>query len=85
MNQTAPRLKLLYFAAVREKIGLAGEDIALPPAIANLAALRAHLAIRHPILAQQSVKAAVNQQFAGPETPVYPGDEVAFFPPVTGG
>ena len=33
----------------------------------------------------KQVRAAVNQDFAGPGDPVGPGDEVAFFPPVTGG
>ena len=33
----------------------------------------------------KQVRAAVNQEFRGPEDPIAPGDEVAFFPPVTGG
>ena len=34
---------------------------------------------------RKAVRAAVNREFAEPDTPVAPGDEVAFFPPVTGG
>jgi molybdopterin synthase sulfur carrier subunit len=78
-------VRILYFAAAREKIGQSEEELALPPGIANLGQLRALLARRHPILAQASIRGAVNQVFATADTPIAAGDEIAFFPPTTGG
>ena len=83
-------IKILYFAWVRERAGTGEEDVPLPDDVSNLGGLIAWLRTRsagheaafaNPGL----VRAAVNQVFARPETPVGPGDEVAFFPPVTGG
>jgi molybdopterin synthase sulfur carrier subunit len=87
MNRTT---KILYFAWVRERIGSGEEDVALPDGIGDVASLVAWLRTRGPgfeaAFAQPGqVRAAVNQVFARPETQVAPGDEVAFFPPVTGG
>ncbi len=83
-------MKVLYFAWVRQRIGLAEEDVSPPAEVRDVAGLVAWLAQRSPGHAQafsdpRQVRAAVNQEFAPPETPVAPGDEVAFFPPVTGG
>ena len=87
MNGT---LKLVFFARLREDLGTTAEELALPAGVGTVAALRAHLAARGgawgATLAQgRAVRVAVNQQMAQPATPVKPGDEVAFFPPVTGG
>jgi molybdopterin synthase sulfur carrier subunit len=81
-------IKLLYFAGLREQVGTAGEDLDASPT--TVAALRTLLAGRggawQSALAQgKAVRVAVNQEMAQPTTPVRPGDEVAFFPPVTGG
>jgi molybdopterin converting factor subunit 1 len=83
-------LKVLYFAWVRQKVGMAEEDIAPPPEVRDVAGLVAFLAARSPGHAAafadpRQLRAAVNQDFATPDAPVGPGDEVAFFPPVTGG
>jgi molybdopterin converting factor subunit 1 len=83
-------LKVLYFAWVRQKVGMAEEDIAPPPEVRDVAGLIAFLAARSPGHAAafadpRQLRAAVNQDFATPDAPVAPGDEVAFFPPVTGG
>ena len=82
-------LKLLYFAGLREALGISAEEVALPPDVATIAALRAHLAARggawEVIAASKSLRAAVNQAMVGMDAPVKAGDEVAFFPPVTGG
>ena len=86
MEAADPRpVRILYFAALREKLGLSAEELLLPAAITTLGGLRDHLAARHPLLAHPSVKSAVNQSFATAGTPIAPGDEIAFFPPTTGG
>ena len=81
---------LLYFAWMRERAGVSQEMLDLPPGVSTVGALVAHLSTRGPGFASAFaipglVRAAVNQVFAQPDTPVAPGDEVAFFPPVTGG
>ena len=81
-------LRILYFAWLRERVGRAEETLALPTEITTVAALREHLIARGPAyaaLAEPTVRVAINQAMAGPATAIGPGDEVAFFPPVTGG
>ena len=83
-------MKLLYFARLREDLGRSEDTIELPPGVDTVAGLRAHLMARgsawQQALAQgRALQVAVNQDMAHPGTPVKPGDEVAFFPPVTGG
>ena len=83
-------VKILYFAGVREATGAAKEDIALPAGVRDVAGLRALLCSRGggwaDALAESTrVRAAVNQEMAANDTAVVDGDEVAFFPPVTGG
>ncbi len=85
-----PPLRLLYFAWLRERVGAREESVALPEGIATVGALLDWLRRRGPGFAAAfapglPVRCAVNQEFAGPATPLAPGDEVAFFPPVTGG
>ncbi len=83
-------VKLLYFAALREQVGCAEESLALPEGVGTVAGLRAHLMARGgawqtSLAATRALRVAVNQVMAQPGTPVKAGDEVAFFPPVTGG
>jgi sulfur-carrier protein len=83
-------IKLLYFAGLREALGSSGESLELPAGVATVAALRAHLAARGGKWAEQfaptrNVRAAVIQLMVPAHAPVKDGDEVAFFPPVTGG
>lgn len=86
---TDPEIHVLYFAWLRERVGLAEERVRLPEGVRSVGALMAWLGERGPghaaAFATRSVRCAVNQEFATTETPVAPGDEVAFFPPVTGG
>jgi molybdopterin synthase sulfur carrier subunit len=89
MSGSAP-VTILYFAWLRERAGVGEEQLVLPPEIRTVSALIEHLAARdagHAAAFQNrhTVRYAVNQDFAGPDTLVRPGDEVAFFPPVTGG
>ena len=81
---------LLYFARLREVLGKASEELALPESVIDLATLREALVSRGGAWAQElsqtmPVRAAVNQHMASADTPVRDGDEIAFFPPVTGG
>jgi len=86
----AGTLHLLYFAWLRERVGKAEERIALPAGVATVGGLvewlRGQSAGHAAAFAvTRTVRCAVNQDFATPDTPLSPGDEVAFFPPVTGG
>jgi molybdopterin synthase sulfur carrier subunit len=88
MAQPVAQLRILYFAWLRERVGRAEEALALPAGVTTVGELRQHLIGRGPAygaLAQPTVRIAVNQAMAGPATVLGPGDEIAFFPPVTGG
>lgn len=83
-------IELLYFSWVRERIGKDGERIELPPGVATVAALLDWLeACGSPygaaLVERDRLRVAVNQAFAPLNAPVRAGDEVAIFPPVTGG
>ena len=83
-------MTLLYFAWVRERIGRDSEEIALPADVETVAALLDWLRSRGDGYAQaledlSVIRVAVNQEFAAPDHAVADGDEVALFPPVTGG
>jgi molybdopterin synthase sulfur carrier subunit len=84
------KVRLLYFAGLREQLGKPGEDLELADSVSTVAGLRTLLMARggawQAALAQgKALRVAVNQEMAQATTPVKPGDEVAFFPPVTGG
>ena len=83
-------MTLLYFAWVRQKIGKSEETLPLPGGIATVGALVAHLkslgenyadALADPA----RIRVAVNQIYGSFDTGVADSDEVAIFPPVTGG
>jgi molybdopterin synthase sulfur carrier subunit len=83
-------LRILYFASIREKVGKDAEEMELPAGVTTVAALRAHLRARGGVWAEalaegKALRAAVNQDMAQPAAAIKAGDEVAFFPPVTGG
>jgi len=83
-------VKLVYFAWVRQKTGINEEDFALPPRVASVRALAICLAERGQGYAEAfgdltRLRAAVNLEHVGFDTAIGPDDEVAFFPPVTGG
>jgi len=83
-------MRLLYFAWVREKVGT-GEEVVTPPAgVTTVGALLDHLkglSPRHAAALEDraALRIAVNQDFATDDTAVGAADEVAIFPPVTGG
>lgn len=83
-------LTILYFAWLRERTGLSREELPLPDGVETVAGLVDYLSTRgsgHAAAFQnrKTVRCAVNQEFADPSDLLHPGDEVAFFPPVTGG
>ncbi|WP_428828278.1 molybdopterin converting factor subunit 1 [Azonexus sp. IMCC34842] len=80
-------VKILYFASLKEALGMAGESVELPAGVATVGALRDWLVGRgrEKLASAKNLRCAVNQDMAGLDTPVREGDEIAFFPPVTGG
>jgi molybdopterin synthase sulfur carrier subunit len=83
-------IELLYFAWVRERIGIGGERLELPAGVGTAAQLLDWLEARGDAYAaalaeRARLRIAVNQAFAPLDAPVKAGDEVAIFPPVTGG
>jgi sulfur-carrier protein len=83
-------MRLLYFAWLRARIGTAEEELALPSQVRDVKSLLEWLKSRGPGYAEalkdlSHVRVAVNQDYVGPEHPIRDGDEVAIFPPVTGG
>jgi molybdopterin synthase sulfur carrier subunit len=83
-------VQLVYLARLREAFGLASEKVELPGEVGTVASLLAWLRGRGGAWAAElapgrAVRVAVNHDVARAETPVRAGDEVALFPPVTGG
>lgn len=83
-------IKVVYFASVRERLALDEESLEYSPALGTVAGVIAALVELHgepwdKVLQQQRILCAVNQVVAEFSSPVADGDEVAFFPPVTGG
>ena len=83
-------MKLLYFVWLRTRIGCAEEETDLPPGVKDVAGLLHWLQSRGDGYAEalrdlSVVRVAVNQHYVGLAHPVQEGDEIAVFPPVTGG
>lgn len=83
-------MKVLYFAWLKSKTGHGEQEMDLPEGVSTVGDLVAYLATlsdghRDAFANQEVVKAAVNLEFVGMDHPVAANDEVAFFPPVTGG
>ena len=78
---------VLYFAGLRERLGTGGETLDLPPGVTTAGGLRDWLAShgREALASAKNLRCAVNQDMAGTDAIVRDGDEIAFFPPVTGG
>ena len=80
-------VKILYFASLKEALGMGGESVELPAGVTTVGALRDWLVTqgREKLASAKNLRCAVNQELAGLDAPVREGDEIAFFPPVTGG
>jgi molybdopterin synthase sulfur carrier subunit len=83
-------MTILYFARLRDEIGTAEEKLDPPESVQTVSELMAWLRERSEAHAQAlgpgaMLKVAVNQTYADADAPVQAGDEVAIFPPVTGG
>ncbi|HSN19127.1 MAG TPA: molybdopterin converting factor subunit 1 [Usitatibacter sp.] len=81
---------VLYFASLRERVGRSREEVPLPAGTPTVGSLVEQLRNRDgnwtdAFAPGRTWRVAVNQRMADPATPLKPGDEVAFFPPVTGG
>jgi molybdopterin synthase sulfur carrier subunit len=83
-------MRLLYFAWVKEKVGIAQEEIALPDGVATVGELIAWLKTRGPEFAHafaraEVIRAAIDQSHVRHDARIGGAREIAFFPPVTGG
>ena len=83
-------MQLLYFAWLRIKIGTGEEQLELPPEVATVTDLLDWLSDRgegyaEALADRAVVRVAVNQEYVGFDHPLSAEDEVALFPPVTGG
>jgi molybdopterin synthase sulfur carrier subunit len=81
---------VLYFARLKESLNYSTEEMELPEGINTIAQLKALLAMRgdawtNLFNGNQTIRAAINHTLVDSEAFVKNGDEVAFFPPVTGG
>jgi sulfur-carrier protein len=83
-------LRIRFFAAIREKTGRAALELAVPEGVVDVATLIAHLdrvvlpGSAATLLAENTL-VAVNRSVCGVNAPISDGDEIAFYPPVTGG
>lgn len=83
-------IKVLYFARIKEAVNYSTEEIHLPADVQTITALKNYLSLRGDTWAdlfngKQTVRAAINHELVDNLATIKAGDEVAFFPPVTGG
>jgi molybdopterin synthase sulfur carrier subunit len=85
-DTNAIRLNVLFFGRLKDAIGHGQESMEIP-SDSRIEDLFAHCVTRYPELAahRKSVAVSRNREFAAWTTPLQPGDEVAFLPPVSGG
>ena len=84
------KVKVLFFAGLREQLGTSGEEVDVPGGVTTVGALRSHLLQRgspwqEALAEKKLIRMAVNQDMVEAGAMIKAGDEVAFFPPVTGG
>lgn len=81
---------MLFFAGLREQLGTPALEVDLPAGVATVGALRAHLrgrggAYDSALGDKRALRIALNQEMVPVSAAIKAGDEIAFFPPVTGG
>ncbi len=84
------KIKVFYFARLKEKLNYSTEDLAMPDETLTVLKLKAFLAKRGDVWGQMlmgklKIRAAINHELVADSAAIADGDEVAFFPPVTGG
>jgi molybdopterin synthase sulfur carrier subunit len=81
------RVCVLYFAGLRDAVGLSEESLILPAGVGTVGELADHLAARYPRYAERRghVRIARNEAFANPDEAIEEGDVIALIPPVAGG
>ncbi len=83
------KMKIVYFAQIREAIGHGEEDVTPPETLHTIKDLMNWLKMRgagyHRAMSDETLRMAADQEFATPDTPLDGVREVAFFPPLTGG
>lgn len=84
------KIKLLYFARIKEAVNYSTEEVDLPDNVLTITALKNWLTLRGEVWAnlfdgKQVVRAAINHTLVDDLAIIQANDEVAFFPPVTGG
>ena len=83
-------MRVLFFAGLREQVGSGAVELEVPAAVGTVGALREHLrglgsSYAGALAEKRALRTAVNHEMAPASAPIRAGDEVAFFPPVTGG
>jgi molybdopterin synthase sulfur carrier subunit len=83
---SAGKIRILLFAGLREQAGWAEQQWpAAPQPDSVLTPRQLWLKLHLPGALDQQVRVAINHQFADADTPLQPGDELAFLPPISGG
>ena len=84
------KLRLLYFAWVRERVGKTEEEVEVPASVATVTELMTWLSARgeeyaHAFANPRVIRAAIDRTHVRPDTAIKNAREIAFFPPMTGG
>lgn len=79
------KIRVLYFAGLRDQVGRAEQDFTLPESPVLVEEVLRLLAEEHPRITLAAVRVALNEEFADARAPVTDGDVVALIPPVSGG
>lgn len=81
-------IEILYFASVKERMGISGESVAIDKGMTGVDLINMLSGKGEPwqtVLSDERLLVAINQEIASLDDDISEGDEVAFFPPVTGG